>query len=264
MVKGTFTADEWQALQAYGLSLSSPDETFGSRIDAAQLLDDDHCLAVLEQIAPVLGAPNIKVAASLTIKRLAFLVLAPTLYAMSRFDKGLDVSLSLCQFDYRLKDRIWQSTLPLKSIHITPLCADRTAWRTYVLQQAFAEHLTPLVEIFHRLTRSPKRILWENVAVRVFSIYERRVLPGLGGSQRALAQADYAWLLSPDASAVFGLETNPIAEFDAAFTQLEQVAEPVRIRRTCCYYYRATEPQAFCNNCPLPLRLQRNKKAPIR
>ncbi|WP_417551732.1 IucA/IucC family C-terminal-domain containing protein [Marinomonas fungiae] len=260
MTNASFSPEEWQALAAYGLAHNAAQDTIGFRIDAAQLLDNGQCLATLEQIMPALGAPNLKVAASLTLKRLAFLVLAPTLYSLSRFDKGLDVSLSQCAFDYRLENRIWQSKLPLKHIEVTPLRGDRAAWRAQVLRQAFAEHLTPVLEAFHQLTRSPKRILWENVAVRVFSIYERRVLPGLEGERQATAQADYAWLLSEEASAAFGLEANPIAEFDAAFTELESVGEPVRVRRTCCYYYRATEPQEFCSNCPLPLRLNRNKK----
>ncbi|MBM6550788.1 IucA/IucC family C-terminal-domain containing protein [Marinomonas ostreistagni] len=261
MASATFTPEEWQALAAYGLTQADAEGESGFRVNAEQLVNDESCVAVLEQIKPALGAPNLKVAASLTIKRLAFLVLAPTLYALSRFDKGLDVSLAQCEFDYALKDRIWQSKMPLKRIDVTPLCGDRADWRIQVLTQAFAEHLSPVVETMHRLTRSPKRILWENVAVRVFSIYERRVLPGLEGEQKALAQADYAWLLSDGASEVFGLDTNPIAEFDSAFTELESAAEPVRVRRTCCYYYRATEPQEFCSNCPLPLRLKRNKKA---
>lgn len=261
MAKEAFTSEEWHALAAYGLVRANIGDSVNFRVDAEQLLDDDVCVALLEQIQPVLGAPNLKVAASLTVKRLAFLVLAPALYALSRFGKGLDVSLAKCEFDYALKDRIWQSKLPLKSVQVTPLCGDRAAWREQVLKQAFAEHLTPVLETMHRLTRSPKRILWENVAVRVFSIYERRVLPGLEGEQKALAQADYAWLLSDEASTVFGLDSNPIAEFDSAFTELEHIGEPVRVRRTCCYYYRATEPQEFCSNCPLPLRLNRNKKA---
>ena len=254
-----FTEAEWQALAAYGLTQADSEHEVGFRVNAEQLIDDKACFALLEQIQPALGAPNLKVAASLTLKRLAFLVLAPTLYALSRFDKGLDVSLTQCEFDYALKDRIWQSKLPLKSVQVTPLSGDRTAWRAQALRQAFAEHLTPVVETMHRLTRSPKRILWENVAVRVFSIYERRVLPDLEGEQKALAQADYAWLLSQQASGVYGLDSNPISEFDSAFTELEHAAEPVRVRRTCCYYYRASEPQEFCSNCPLPLRLNRNK-----
>lgn len=261
MANLSFSLEEWQALAAYGLAHNAAEDNIGFRIEAVQLLDDEQCLATLEQIMHALGAPNLKVAASLTIKRLAFLVLAPTLYSLSRFDKGLDVSLSQCVFDFRLENRIWQSKLPLKSVQITPLCGDRAAWRAQVFRRVLAEHLTPVVETFQRLTCSPKRILWENVAVRVFSIYERRVLPGLEGERQAIAQADYAWLLSEEASAVFGLETNPIAEFDTAFTELESGGELVRVRRTCCYYYRATEPQEFCSNCPLPLRLNRNKKA---
>lgn len=260
MANVAFTAAEWQALAAYGLTQADSENEVGFRVNAEQLIDDKTCVVLLEQIQPALGAPNLKVTASLTLKRWAFLVLAPVLYALSRFDKGLDVSLAQCEFDYALQGRIWQSKLPLISVQVAPLCSDRAAWRVQVLRQAFAEHLTPVVETMHRLTRCPKRILWENVAVRVFSIYERRVLPGLEGQQKVLAQADYAWLLSQEASAVFGLESNPIEEFDSAFTELEHVGEAVRVRRTCCYYYRATEPQEFCSNCPLPMRLNRNKR----
>lgn len=261
MTNAAFTPEQWQTLTAYGLACARADDQTDCRVAAEQLLEAEACLGVLARIEPALGAPNVKVTASLTLKRWAFLVLAPSLSALSCFNKGLDVSLPQCIFDYRLQNRIWQSTLPLKWIRTTELIGDRAEWRQQALQWALAQHLTPVVESLHRLTRTPMRILWENVAVRVFSIYERRILPSLEGEQKALAQADYQWLLSEEASAAFGLSRNPIAEFDAAFTELEAGAAPVRVRRTCCYYYRATDPAQFCSNCPLPLRLKRSKKS---
>ena len=93
-------AEEWQSLAKLGLKSYQQDEPLA--IDSSQLLDASLCLATLQAILPELGAPTIKVTASLVMKRVAFLTLAPLLYAMSCFDKGLDASLANCVFEYPL------------------------------------------------------------------------------------------------------------------------------------------------------------------
>ena len=71
---------------------------------------------------------------------------------------------------------------------------DRNAWRNEILSKVFLGHLTLLVEQFYRLTKVSRRVLWENIAVRVFSIYEQRILTNIVEEKRVIAEADYAYL----------------------------------------------------------------------
>jgi ferric iron reductase protein FhuF len=177
---------------------------------------------------------------------------------MSGFNKGLDGSLENSVFEYSLENRIWQSKMPLKDTSVS-IWKDsdkegRDVWRDEILRKVFAGHLTLLVEHFYRLTKVSRRILWENVAVRVFSIYEQRILAGVTEEKRATAEADYAYLLDKNTTKLFGLNENPLTVFyrEKQLTALSE--KSVRVRRTCCFYYQATEPPVYCGSCPLPLK----------
>ncbi|QXO16560.1 IucA/IucC family C-terminal-domain containing protein [Vibrio ostreae] len=244
---------QWAKLTGFGLKpAAEQDQQYA--LDSVLLLDDEQCLATLNAIMPELGAPELKVTASLVIKRSAFLLLAPTLYAMSVFDKGLDASIDNCVFEYQLHNRLWRSGMPLKQTQAVPCQHDRSAWRELILSGAFAGHLTPLIEQLQRLSGVSPRILWENVAVRVFSIYERRILPALDSERRRQAEGDLAYLLDESTRSVFDLDENPLTRFYRTKRHWQAHSEPVRMRRTCCYYYQATEPPEFCSNCPLLLK----------
>ncbi|KZN13134.1 ferric iron reductase [Marinomonas sp. TW1] len=248
--------EEWEVLAAFGLKCFQQDEALA--IASSSLLNDDLCLDTLQKIMPELGAPNLKVTASLVIKRIAFLTLAPVLYAMSGFNKGLDGSLENSVFEYSLENRIWQSKMPLKDTSVSIWNGSdkegRDVWRDEILHKVFAGHLTLLVEHFYRLTKVSRRILWENVAVRVFSIYEQRILPNIPDAQMIQAQADFAYLLDRNSTEVFGLSENPLTVFYRKKQQTDVSDKPIRVRRTCCYYYLATDPAVYCGACPLLLK----------
>ena len=150
--------------------------------------------------------------------------------------------------------------MPLKELTVTTWVGDRDVWREHLLTQVFAGHLSLLVEQFYQLTKVPKNILWENIAVRVFSIYERRILLEVVEEKRARAQADYDFLVSEQTTALFGLSKNPLSVFHRQKQKIALSEDLVRVRRTCCYYYQATEPAEYCGNCPLLLK----KKKPIK
>lgn len=245
-----FSFTQWETLEGFGLKPFCHDQD--KAIASISLLDDDQCRAVLERIMPELGAVNLKITASLVIKRIAFLTLAPALFAMSRYDVGLNMSIENCIFEYSLKNRLWQSKMPLKTFELNMYQReeDRNAWREEILKNVFAHHLSLLVEQFYRITRVSKRILWENVAIRVFSIYERRVLSDIPEGVRTQAQQDFSWLIDKDTHSIFATERNPIAEFYTAKIPSPTATENIRVRRTCCFYFKATEPSEHCSICP--------------
>ncbi|WP_137169581.1 IucA/IucC family C-terminal-domain containing protein [Marinomonas sp. FW-1] len=254
----SFTEEQWQSLSSFGLTPFMQSEVLA--IPSSMFLDDQQCLMILEKIMPVIKAPNIKVTVSLILKRVAFLTLAPVLFAMSRYDKGLNVKEGNSVFHFAQEDGHWRSSVALKKLSVSQPDGNRVAWREKLLHNAFAGHLTLLVEQFHRLTRTPKNILWENIAIRVFSIYESRILLGVPEERKTVAQEDFSLLLDPNTTELFGLPKNPIADFYFEMSQVPYIEEPVRIRQTCCYYYQTTDPADYCGACPLPLRLLRRKK----
>ena len=51
--------------------------------------------------------------------------------------------------------------------------------------------------------------------------------------------------------ALFGLDYNPLSHFRRPPTLVEDGQRSIRFRRTCCFYYLATEPAEYCSTCPL-------------
>lgn len=250
---GALSSDEWDVLARFGLKQNTqPSESY--HIDSINLLDTQQCTFILETIMPKLGAPDMKVTTSLVVKRIAFLTLAPTLYAMSVYNKGLNLSISNSVFEYQLGNRLWKNGMPIKNATPTLAPKERQYWREKVLGQVFAGHLTPLVDAFYHVTGVSKRILWENVAVRVFSIYERRILLNATGAIKQRAEEDLAFLLDANTQNIFALDENPLTRFYREQALFGDPPQPVRMRRTCCFYYQATEPAEFCSNCPLLLK----------
>ncbi|WP_261887423.1 IucA/IucC family C-terminal-domain containing protein [Vibrio aerogenes] len=241
---------QWHRLAQLGLKDAR--DVASPAVEMQALTDDDVCLDILRQIQPEIGAPDLKVTASLVIKRVAFLTLAPLLYSMSVYHQGLDMSIQNCMFEYPLENRIWRSQMPLKNLRVSAPAQDRARWRTALLTRAFEGNLSMLVLQLHRLTRVQQSVLWENIAVRIFSIYERRILPDIK-QPAATTQAlgDLSFLLNPETTDLFGTARNPVARYFSDKTIVPGLPEPVRVRRTCCYYYRATKPAQYCNNCPL-------------
>lgn len=244
---------EIEVLASFGLKVPpTMDDIFAH--DSVLLLNDEQCLETLNKIMPKLGAPDLKVTASLVIKRIAFLVLAPALYSMTVYSKGLDLSIKNSVFEYHLKDRLWQSGMPIKSFDVSYARYDRDVWRNDVLEKSFSGHLTLLVNQFYHVTKVPKRILWENVAVRVFSIFERRIFPQVTGKAKEMAQQDLAFIVDPDTRHIFALDENPLTRYYRTKRAVSGSDELIRVRRTCCFYYKATEPAEYCSTCPLLLK----------
>lgn len=246
----TFSTREWDALAGPLRLCTAADATSG--LLAAQWLDETLCAQWLDGLSPVIGSPTRRITASLLGKRLSFLMTGACLYAMSAYDKGLALTLDNTLVDARHDGRVWISSLPLRDLRATtPASGQRDAWRLEVTTALFAGLLQPLWEVFHRVSGVPRRILWENTAVRVYSLYERRLATHESPEVRERAQADLHWLLAEASNEVFGLAYNPLAHFDRPPTPLPGTDRSVRVRRTCCFYYQASDPVEYCSTCPL-------------
>ncbi|OUM08479.1 siderophore-iron reductase, Fe-S cluster protein [Pseudomonas syringae] len=246
-----FSQSEW-ALLSTALRLKQADTCDPRSLPARALLDDQVCEQLLTTLGPIIGSPTLAITASLLAKRFSFLSTGACLYALSVYDKGLILSLDNSVIEYAHDDGLWTSSMPL--VDVTPAGHEpdaREAWREMIAGTLFRDLLQPLWETFNRVTGISRRILWENTAVRVYSLYDKRMDKVEDPTIRQRCEDDFDWLLNQADPALFGLSYNPLKHFRRPPTLLESEGKSIRFRRTCCFYYDASQPVEYCSTCPL-------------
>ncbi|MEE3650181.1 MULTISPECIES: IucA/IucC family C-terminal-domain containing protein [unclassified Brenneria] len=261
-------AQQWAMLSTTLRLTAAAERDKRDACDSTALLDTDYCRRLLDQLTPALLSPSRKITASLLSKRIAFLTTASSLYAMSVYNKGLNMALDNCVLEYGHRQQ-WISTMPLYDLSVSqPAAGQREAWRRRQFATLFGSHLSPLLQALAAASDAPLRILWENTAVRVFSLYEQRIKlddpaaecsPGITLAQQV--RQDFDALLEAPGD-LFNCDDNPLKPFYRPKTRVPVLNHPVpgaegirfkevRFRRTCCFYYKASRPQEYCSTCPL-------------
>lgn len=244
------TDDQWQILHRT-FRLRTGAQADPRSLPARQWLDETRCRTRLHALAPVIGAPDTAIAASLLIKRLAFLATGNVLYAMTVFNQGLQLSPDATHLEDAHDNGLWTSALPVDNIRFVACPPQgREAWREEIVGALFAGFFAPLCQTFSRVSGLPTAILWENIAVRLYSLYEGR-MEDLAPGAEARRRSDFAWLIEQAPPALFGLAENPLARFRRPLKKLPDGQGFRRFRRTCCFYYKASTPVEYCLNCPL-------------
>ncbi len=253
-------------MKALALSSFEPEEikvlTSDFRITTTESLDHKHSLSVAEllseamaseymdRVAALFETSSKVVAASQFSKRVSFSMIAPSLYAMSICNKGLDFSAENCHIESRFQEKTWLPQVRLNDWTVTqPVGNDRDAWRTQVVHNIFAGNLFKVWQAVSQATKIPIAILWENTAIYVYWLYEKRIGDENNESLRSRIEADFQFLLEAPAS-LFGLSENPLSRYNTAKCMVTSSEHPVRIRQTCCYYYQVSMNQAYCTSCP--------------
>lgn len=254
-------AKRWQHLcQSFGL-MDATQRNPATSIWLPQMLDHEQCEKLLHHLTPIIHSPSLKVTASLLSKRYAYLATAASLYAMTVYDVGLDMSAQNCFLDYQYTDRLWQSKMPIRNCCVShPTSSnDREEWREMVVKNLFANHLALLWQVMVDVTKIHPRILWENTAVRVYSLYEKKITTTSPIIQEKIKQ-DYAYLIKEAAPEIFGIDHNPLKRYDVKKIKLTEDSGLIRLRKSCCFYYKATDPMEYCSNCPLLVVKPKKKK----
>lgn len=223
-----------------------------------ELLEQEHCTEYLRYLCAVIGAPSLAVAASQFAKRYAALLVVPALYTMSIYDKALDVSLKHVQL-YNNEQQSWKPSLILQTSNITPVfgntAEERRDWYFCSISQLFLLHLAPLWRSLALASSVSPIILWENTAVRIYSLFERKIAKlELPNCKKEQAQADYAALLALSDGANFGESYNPVARFRTSLRQRNDDSGATRMRHTCCFYYLTTGSPKYCDICPRAMK----------
>ncbi|RSL35407.1 hypothetical protein D7Z54_00180 [Salibacterium salarium] len=219
-------------------------------IKAVDLLDEEKCIAYLDSLTRSLQSPSRMITASQFSKRYAFLTIAPSLYAMTIYNKGLDLSSENCKIESSFHNGSWKSNLHLTDLQVSqPKEGERQEWRDGVIKNIFHGNLAKIWRSISKVSNVPMPILWENTAVRVYSLYEKKVGNGDSEKEKFRIQEDFKYLISEAPATLFGETKNPLARFYGPKSTISSSDQPVRTRKTCCFYYKVPNGN-YCSTCP--------------
>ncbi len=248
--------EQLEALESrFRLSLAPSDDRALS-LPAAHLLDAERSADYLARVAAdIYETDAMTVAASMFAKRYAFMVTASGLYAMSAYNRSLDYAVENCRIESYRKGEAWLPKVRLSEWRVSRPDADneeaRNEWRDRAIRNLFADNLSRVWNALAKSVPVSKAVLWENTAIYVYWLYENEFLAGASDEQKARMQADYDYLVRKAPASLFGTSGNPLAKYDGPKRATAVSDKPIRVRKTCCYYYKLSdEPGDYCQTCP--------------
>lgn len=249
------SAEIEELVRDHRLTLEPSDDAHYS-IPATDLLDRGKTLLYLSKIAAIFEGKTEAANASLFAKRYSFLIVASSLFAMSRFDKSVDYAIENCHVESFRNGQAWLPKVRLSDWNPTcPGEQGREAWRDEVIRKVFAGNLAKAWRSLSKTASVSKAVLWENTAIYVYWLYENKFAEGADEERKAQVLADYDYLVHSAPAALFGETYNPLARFDSPKVNVPGEEKPIRPRKTCCLYYLASDtPNDYCPSCPKLLR----------
>lgn len=219
-------------------------------VEMIEWQSDHYCQTYLEKVRCHIGAANERTAASMFIKRYAFLPVI-FLYAMSIWNGRLDISFSNVSLETEDTDELWLPGFFFKDTKIAMFQQDRELWREECIKNLFAHHVNPLINQLSNVSKISKLILWENIAVYIIWLYENLFTrESMTEEMLKRCENDFSYLLFQAKGSLFGAYSeNPLKRFYNQPIYLEDIQAEVRPRSTCCYSY-LTESKKRCISCP--------------
>ncbi|KYG26079.1 IucA/IucC family C-terminal-domain containing protein [Alkalihalobacillus trypoxylicola] len=228
-------------LSPYGIEPLQP-ETIGTNM--ASLLEPEECDVFLNDYMEKIKAPNQRVAASMFIKYYSRVMMGPLLMCTGSSNRALIAPLSNCVFNDSKKVCLSEGCIWIERSQ-----EQREIWRNQVLQQFLSEHLTPLIQAVSK-KRVPAKILWENAAIRINSIYEKLIDAAKTEQEKEKYLEDFSYLKNASGT-LFGLSDNPLSPYLKGESEVINGSQCVR--KTCCLYYQieGEKEMDYCLICPL-------------
>lgn len=205
----------------------------------------------LEGLKKEIGAPNNKVAASIFMKRCAFLAVL-SLYAMTALNKRLNIDFENVAIVSSEQDGHWLPTFYLSELsYVEADPSNREQWRAETVRQVFADNLFPIMNRLNVETKISKFILWENIAVYIFWLYETVLGHDKDATVKAQASLDFQYLVSQAPGELFGrYQQNPLSRYYTVPIFIKMYDSEVRVRRTCCFSCELEKSPKRCKTCP--------------
>ncbi|ANU09525.1 hypothetical protein BBH88_03990 [Planococcus antarcticus DSM 14505] len=220
------------------------------KISLSQLKDPEFLEDFLELLKTELGTDSTLAAGSQLMKRIGYLAVVPPLYAAAVFKKALNMDFDACYLVPRRQGDLWMPQLFLEDISALKLAGEARSNRFETFARELFGGLAVVVQAVSTAASVPKSVLWENVAVYVYWLYESHLMEESDSAVQLQARWDFEFILNELPSSAFGERVNPLQKFYKKKTVATGENETVRIRQTCCFSYETEGDKGYCKNCP--------------
>ncbi len=245
-----FSEKELNQLKNYRFTLEKVHEESDLSITLHELLQKNQLRPFLSRVSEHIQSPNIKVTASMFIKRYAFLA-AIYLYAMTAFNKRFHIDLEDMHLQTDEQDPIWLPTFYFSKWSLSEPSGDREQWRDEAIADFFSSIITPVVESVKTESRQSKLVLWENISIYIFWLYESVLSEYEDEEVRKRSKEDLHFIAQQAPGSLFGsYHENPIKRHFHEKRYIPDLGEEVRVRTTCCFFYALTGTTDRCKICP--------------
>lgn len=226
------------------------DQGPGCSVKVADLLEPILFQEYFQLIAENTGASSPRSAGSIFMKRYAFLAVI-YLYAMTAWSKQLNVSPGNLFLRAKEKNNLWMLDIYFENKETNPVLSDRAEWRKTALKHLFADNIFRVMEMAGRACKISKLILWENIAIYIFWLYET-VFPEIMDMEiQERAAADFDYIVNHAPGSCFGnYHQNPIKKYSVPLEYQPETGQEIRARKTCCFSYEAESIGDYCKTCP--------------
>ncbi|QOR66117.1 (2Fe-2S)-binding protein [Cytobacillus suaedae] len=202
-----------------------------------------------------LNSPDLKVTASMLVKRYGFFAVL-SLYSMTILNKGLNVKIDNISLENNEEKElsVWLPNFRLENLDVSVAGSDRAGWRDNYLKMLFSEHIYKVVSALSKETKISKLVLWENIAIYIFWLYDMLLEDErFSDMRRDQIQEDYLYVVENAPGDLFGpYNKNPLSRYYTPKTFFPEHDKEIRVRKTCCFYYQTTEAQDdHCLTCPI-------------
>jgi ferric iron reductase protein FhuF len=221
-------------------------------IEMTELMGDDVRFHLfLSRLKQEIGTTSDKVAASIFMKRYAFLAVI-YLYAMTVWNKHINIGFSNISLESQKQDGLWLPSFYFKNLTCTKVDSIfRNDWRHTVVKELFANHLFLLINRLVQETNISKYILLENIAVYIFWLYESVLEKHEDAMVKKRAADDFNYIIKDAEGDLFGTNTkNPLTRYFSKPIFIEKYCQEIRVRKTCCFSCRLNKNPKTCRTCP--------------
>lgn len=245
-----FSETELSQLKNYRFTLEKVHQESDLSITLSELLQKDQLRTFISRASEHIGSPNVKVTASMFIKRYAFLS-AIYLYAMTAFNKRFHIHLEHMHLQTDEQDPLWLPSFYFSEWSISEPTVDRDQWRYEAIADFFSNIVTPIVESVKTESKQSKLVLWENIAIYIFWLYESVLSENEDDEVCGRAVEDLYFIAQQAPGSLFGsYHENPIKKHFHEKRYIPELGEEVRVRTTCCFFYALTGTADRCKICP--------------
>ncbi|WP_243290384.1 IucA/IucC family C-terminal-domain containing protein [Bacillus sp. FJAT-47783] len=244
----SLTKEQIDQLKEYRLTIEAVDSELS--IDCKDLLNRESLTIYLDRLRQEFQTSKRAVCGSMLLKRYGFLAVL-ALYSMSIWNKMINVQLENVSIQSGYKNDVWLPNFMFKSLQVIDMEHERHKKRDELLTVLFRHHFDPVIKSVSQYAKISPIVLWENVSIYIFWMYESLRNKGLPVEMSVRVQEDFDYVINGAKGELFGsFEQNPLTPFYCPKVYESTVKKEIRIRKTCCLYYLTNGGTIRCQSCP--------------